>query len=156
MVDVEHDGSRPGDVMENCCKCGQPTRYWYGTGARNVALCQTCASQVDRDDLPTKKEWCEYERNRKRNPEAYKAGGGASDVERVVRRVVTPTEAMAVLSAAMQEDSGYAWSWHCNIAMVAQDAGAPHKEANERAADFMRRAFGVDTSLPPNARVQPP
>lgn len=78
------------------------------------------------------------------------AACGASDVQRVVRRDVTPAEAMAVLSAAMQEDYGYAWSWHCNIAMAAQDAGAPHKEANERAAGFMRCAFGVDTSLPPN------
>ena len=78
------------------------------------------------------------------------AAGGASDVERVVMRDVTPAEAMAVLSAAMQEDYGYAWSWHCNIAMTAQDAGAPHKEANERAAVFMHCAFGVDTSVPPN------
>lgn len=78
------------------------------------------------------------------------AAGGASDVERVVRHDVTPAEAMAVLSAAMREDYGYAWAWHCNVAMAAVDAGAPHKDANERAAGFMRCAFGVDTSLPPN------
>ena len=58
-------------------------------------------------------------------------------------------EAMQELSRYMQIDPEYAWSWHCNVAMVAQDAGAPHKEANERAADFMRRAFDVDTSKPP-------
>ena len=40
-------------------------------------------------------------------------------------------------------------------AAFAQDAGAPHKEANERAAGFMRNAFGVDTSLPPNAGCTP-
>lgn len=68
-VDIEHDGSGPADVLENCCKCRQPTRYWYGTGARNVALCQTCASQVEPEDLPSKKEWCEEER--RRNPQPY-------------------------------------------------------------------------------------
>lgn len=61
----------------------------------------------------------------------------------------TVKDAMDVLSKSMKDDPGYAWSWHCNIAMAAQDAGAPHKEANERAAGFMRTAFGVDTSKPP-------
>ena len=58
-------------------------------------------------------------------------------------------KAMEDLAFSMSIDPDYAWSWHCNIAMVAQDAGAPHKEANERSADFMMRAFGVDTSKPP-------
>jgi hypothetical protein len=59
-------------------------------------------------------------------------------------------EALETLSKAMQNDLDFAWSWHCNIAMTAQDSGAPHKEANERTADFMARAFGVnvrDTSM---------
>jgi hypothetical protein len=64
---------------------------------------------------------------------------------------ITPKQAMDALREAMLEDYSYAWSWHCNIAMASQDAGAPHKEANERAAGFMRNAFGVDTRLPPNA-----
>lgn len=51
------------------------------------------------------------------------------------------------LSRAMRKDIDYAWSWHCNIAMVAQDAGAPWEEANKRTSDFMKRAFGVDTTL---------
>lgn len=53
------------------------------------------------------------------------------------------------LSRAMKKDPGFAWSWHCNIAMVAQDAGAPHKEANERTADFMKYVFDVNTSKEP-------
>lgn len=57
--------------------------------------------------------------------------------------------AMKVVQKAMKNDPDFAWSWHCNIAMAAQDAGAPHKEANERAADFMRCAFGVDTTKAP-------
>ena len=56
----------------------------------------------------------------------------------------TAKEALAALSKAMQEDPEYAWSWHCNIAMMAQDAGALHRTANERAADFMKLAFSVD------------
>jgi len=68
---------------------------------------------------------------------------------------ITPSQAMAALTKAMKADYGYAWGWHCNIAMAAFDAGAPHKEANERAAGFMRMAFDVDTTrepMPPNAR----
>ncbi|MCL4316518.1 MAG: hypothetical protein M1527_06755 [Gammaproteobacteria bacterium] len=65
---------------------------------------------------------------------------------------ITPKQAMDALRKAMEEDYGYAWSWHCNVAMAAVDAGAPHKEANERAAGFMRNAFGVDTRLPPNVK----
>lgn len=56
--------------------------------------------------------------------------------------------ALKEISKAMQIDPDLAWSWHCNIAMVAQDAGAPHKEANIRTADFMRRLFNVDTTRP--------
>ena len=63
--------------------------------------------------------------------------------------VESTQRALKDLSIAMQIDPGLAWAWHCNIAMVAQDAGAPHKGANERAADFMRRAFDVDTTKPP-------
>jgi hypothetical protein len=59
---------------------------------------------------------------------------------------MTPKEAVECLSAAFKADPDYAHTWHCNIAMAAIDAGAPHKEANERAADFMSRAFGVDTT----------
>ena len=44
---------------------------------------------------------------------------------------------------ALAADFDWAWSWHCNLAVMAQDAGAPHLAANERAADFMERAFGV-------------
>lgn len=58
-------------------------------------------------------------------------------------------EAMKVLSFALQNDPDYARSWHANIAMVAQDAGAPHHESNVRAADFMKRVFGVDTTREP-------
>jgi len=55
-------------------------------------------------------------------------------------------KAIEVLSKEMQEDEGYAISWHCNLAMMAQDAGAEYKSSNEQAAQFMQRAFGVDTS----------
>ncbi len=50
------------------------------------------------------------------------------------------------LSKVLQDDSNLAWSWHCNIAMLAVDSGADHKEANERTADFMKSVFGVNTS----------
>lgn len=55
-------------------------------------------------------------------------------------------KALQSLSDIMVNDNEYAWSWHCNLAMMAVDAGANHKDANIRASDFMRTAFGVDTS----------
>ena len=79
------------------------------------------------------------------------AAPGVSELSVGLGGKITVAQAMDVLREAMKEDYGYAWGWHCNVAMAAQDAGAPHKEANERAAGFMRNAFGVDTSLPPNA-----
>jgi len=51
-----------------------------------------------------------------------------------------------VVKAAMQADSSYAWSWHCNIAMAMFDEGVPHETANRGAVRFMQMAFDVDTS----------
>lgn len=67
-ITIVHDGSEPGDVQENCCKCRTPTRFWYGEGASNVALCPSCADKYTIDDLPTKKEWCESERALSQRP----------------------------------------------------------------------------------------
>ena len=58
-------------------------------------------------------------------------------------------KAMETLKQAMKEDYGYAWSWHCNIAVMAQDAGADHEVANEGASRFMKLAFDVDTTVEP-------
>lgn len=54
--------------------------------------------------------------------------------------------AMDILRRAMAKDEMYAWSWHCNLACMAMDAGASPISANERAASFMMTAFDVDTS----------
>lgn len=61
--------------------------------------------------------------------------------------------ALSVLSDSMKSDPDYAWSWHCNVAMTAKDAGAPHDRANVWAANFMSRAFGVDTLTQVNAEL---
>ena len=64
MVEVQKEPDSEHDwFMENCCVCRHFTRYWYGTGALNVALCQACAQRADAATLPTKQEWCERERN---------------------------------------------------------------------------------------------
>ena len=54
------------------------------------------------------------------------------------------SKAMKYLRWAMKNDPEYAWSWHCNLAMMACDAGATHAEANKQAASFMKATFGVD------------
>ena len=51
-----------------------------------------------------------------------------------------------ILRYLMRRDPSYAWVWHCNLAMMAYDAGATHQEANHRAASFMLRIFGVNTT----------
>lgn len=63
---------------------------------------------------------------------------------------ITPAQvAMNILKAEMK-DPGYAWSWHCNIAMPFYD-GLPenepdrHKRANIGAGRVMRHVFDVDT-----------
>jgi hypothetical protein len=68
--------------------------------------------------------------------------------------------ALWYLGWKMRRDPNYAWSWHCTIAMVAQDSANSafrhilsnnigwrkiNKTSNERAADFMRTVFKVDT-----------
>lgn len=58
-------------------------------------------------------------------------------------------DAIQTLSQAMQFDSNLAWAWHCNIAIMVQDAGVSHKVSNDGAARFMRLAFHVDTSKAP-------
>lgn len=55
---IVHDGSKPGDVMELCCMCRAPTRYWHKS---DVALCPPCAKTTKRSDLPTKREWLDKE-----------------------------------------------------------------------------------------------
>lgn len=62
---------------------------------------------------------------------------------------ISVSKAMNVLKNAMQEDYGYAWSWQCNLAVMMQDVGVPHKVANEGAARFMKLAFDIDTSKAP-------
>lgn len=61
----------------------------------------------------------------------------------------TAARAFADLKAAMQEDPGYAWSWHCNIACTTMDEGLDHAAANRAAARFMALCFDVDTSKAP-------
>ena len=56
--------------------------------------------------------------------------------------------ALWVLSRAMKNDPMYAWSWHCNLAMMAVDAGASHYEANKREESFMHYLFGVRAQEP--------
>jgi hypothetical protein len=69
-------------------------------------------------------------------------------------------QAMDVIKQAMIDDTpseqgSYAYSWHCNIAMMCYDAireaaeEIPHEQAhligNEAASRFMKLCFGVET-----------
>jgi hypothetical protein len=52
-------------------------------------------------------------------------------------------------SALLQSDPELAWSWHCQFAMMAYDAGADPIKANLGAASLMHQAFGVDIKKNP-------
>jgi hypothetical protein len=58
-----------------------------------------------------------------------------------------PKEYVSVVdrySELVRSQSDFAWTIFCNLAIMAKDAGAPHKESNERAADLMKNWFGVN------------
>jgi len=58
---------------------------------------------------------------------------------------MTMKETMDQLTKGINEDSEYAWAWHCNIAMATYDEGCLSlPKANRAAARFMKNAFGVD------------
>jgi len=59
---ITHDGEAAGELAERCCMCRKPTRWWYGTGDRNVAICEDCAKITPESKLPTKAQWLEKER----------------------------------------------------------------------------------------------
>lgn len=69
---------------------------------------------------------------------------------------LTVADAMTVVIHALQDDPGYAWSWHCNIAMAAVDEGVDHGTANHAAARFMRLLASVEPAhkLPPKPVAQ--
>jgi len=57
--------------------------------------------------------------------------------------------AFRVLQYSLMIDTGYAWSWHCNLAMASVDEGMDHVAANRAAARFMKNCFDVDVTLSP-------
>ena len=68
------------------------------------------------------------------------------------------SEAMKVLEKAINEDEGYAYSWHANIAMMCHDAfksadiidgyceGELLPTSNDAASRFMKLCFNAETS----------
>lgn len=55
-------------------------------------------------------------------------------------------EAFDILKTSINNDSSYAWSWHCNIAVSFMDEGVDPKLANFGAARFMSLCFNVDVT----------
>lgn len=53
-------------------------------------------------------------------------------------------DAMDEIRRMLRDDSGYAWGWHCNLAMAAQDAGATKTVADESSARFLQLLAGID------------
>ena len=60
------------------------------------------------------------------------------------RNGISTKQAFDALASAMREDAGYAWSWHCNVAMAAVDEGVDRETANKVANTFMNRCFKVE------------
>ena len=66
-------------------------------------------------------------------------------------------EAFETLKQAMANDPSYAYSWHCNLAMMCHDAilnfdsqvSFAHNVGNDAASRFMKMLFDVETKLDP-------
>lgn len=56
----------PGDPLERCCLCRQPTLYWCTEN--DVACCTHCAPLHTLAQIPSKKEWLAKERALTRRP----------------------------------------------------------------------------------------
>lgn len=75
-------------------------------------------------------------------------GGNLYEIERAVVENRLPDSlkdvphAFEAIKTAIHMDAGYAWVWHCNIAVCMQDEGAPYDSANAAAARFMQMCFG--------------
>ena len=61
-IPVHHEpaGVLFASVMEHCCMCRTPTRFWHQPV--DVALCPSCADTTAMEQLPTKAEWLAKER----------------------------------------------------------------------------------------------
>jgi len=53
--------------------------------------------------------------------------------------------AFSILKEAIKNDAGYAWGWHCNIAVCSQDEGMEHAASNRAASRFMKLCFDTET-----------
>lgn len=69
--------------------------------------------------------------------------------------------AFETIKQAMEEDPGYAHSWHCNIAMCFDDefhqtnSDDANEIANDAASRFMKLCFGVETRKSGPIDVEP-
>lgn len=59
-------------------------------------------------------------------------------------------EAVKTLCETLRVDPELAWAWHCNITMMAQDAGSPRAVADEGSARFLQLLAGVDIRKHPH------
>lgn len=91
----------------------------------------------------TLEQW-EHDFNNPMTPE-QQADWVKREREFAARQAQQPVpQAVQTLIAAMQADSDYAWSWHCNIAMAYVDAGGDTYIGNQGAARFMKLFANVD------------
>jgi hypothetical protein len=79
-------------------------------------------------------------------PPATAPCAGVSVSEGEYQDGISAGQALATLSSCFASDPHFAWGWHCNLAMAAQDEGLDHAAANRAAARFMHAAFGIDTT----------
>lgn len=82
--------------------------------------------------------------------DGYKSWSPADAFEKGYTKIDSAHSPVLELSAALRADEDYAWTWLCNLACIAIDAGGSHESANRYAAQFMKNAFGVDVRTQEN------
>ena len=138
-------GTKHNGKAAQVAQSAQPVSDAYKSEAQAVADESRFSPPFDN----CKFELCDLPGQCRNESKCHHPQRGLSSAQPVADDVVP--KALAALSSAMQSDPDFAWTWHCNIAMTAQDAGAPHDRSNVWAANFMQRAFGVDTLTRVNA-----
>ena len=58
---------------------------------------------------------------------------------------ITVEQAISRLSDEVRSDDAYAWTWHCNLAVSAYDAGLEGNACDEAARRFMHALFGYSS-----------
>jgi hypothetical protein len=102
-------------------------RNQCGETCERAKLCAVCLAQMEKDPIQLFTDVQQEIETVLAQPEQEQITTDFEIIHQAVQTVIQ----------AMQDDPGYAWGWHCNIAMAFVDAGGDRYTANQGAARFL-------------------